>query len=392
MSGSIHTLPQPDVNAIAISAALQAQIHSQILRNDNWMSFADYMQAALYTPGLGYYSGQARKFGPQGDFITAPEITPLFGQALTWQIAQVCALSASNVIEIGAGTGNLAADILLALEQTGVTLETYSILEVSADLQARQYETLHQRAPHLLNRVTWLQELPQNFRGCVIANEVLDVMPVHLLVWRDGTIFERGVSWQENQLSWADKPAPDSLLNYAQQIPVTPPSQGEYVSEICPIAQAWVSSWTKCLEQGALLLIDYGYPRTEYYLPSRSTGTLLCYYQHRAHSNPLLWPGLCDITSFVDFTAIAESAFASGLDVLGYTTQAQFLINCGLLAQLEQRPDKYSPAYIRAARAAQRLIAPNEMGELFKVLMLGNKLNFSQAPLGFAHGDKLHAL
>lgn len=389
------SLPPPSADALEQSTRLVARVHAEIAAAGGWIPFSRYMELALYEPGLGYYSGGARKFGPGGDFITAPELTPLFGQALAVQVEQVMRASAPQLIEVGAGTGLLAADLLLELERRDCLPEHYGILELSGELRARQFDTLAAKAPHLAARVRWLDELPEQFAGAVVANEVLDVMPVHLVVSRAQGLFERGVvvgegAGGEAVLRWADVPAQGALRSAAEALNLPQPTDGEYVTELNLAGRAWLAAWAERLSRGAMLLIDYGYPQAEYYLPSRASGSLLCYYRHHAHVDPFLWPGLNDITAFVDFTAIAEAAFEAGLDVLGYTTQAQFLFNCGLLDALARRAPEGSAEYVRAARAAQRLTAPQEMGELFKVLAVGRGL---EAPLaGFIRGDRLHAL
>ena len=384
-------LPEPSPDALEQSLALLQLVQQRIDDNGGWLSFARYMELALYAPGLGYYSGGSRKFGPGGDFITAPELTPLFGQALATQLEQVMRASARNIIEAGAGTGLLAADVLRALESRGMLPETYAILEVSGELRARQQQTLADAVPHLMPRLRWLDRSPERFSGAVVANEVLDVMPVHLLAVRPGGIFERGVARGiEGGLAWDERPAEAAVLAAAKALDLPVPEQGVYVTELNLAARAWIADWAERLESGAVLMIDYGYPRAEYYLPSRSSGSLLCYYRHRAHADPLLWPGLNDITAFVDFTSVAEAAFDAGLDVLGYTSQASFLFNCGILSLLAQRGPEESADYIRAARAVQRLTTPQEMGELFKVLAVSRGI---PAPLiGFSRGDRLHAL
>ena len=385
------SLPTPSDEACAQSDALLARLRTRIAEAGGWISFADYMHQALYTPGLGYYSGGAHKFGAAGDFITAPELTPLFGQALAQQVAEVLAQSAPQVLEAGAGTGHLAADLLLALDRLGCAPVQYSILEVSGELRQRQADTLRARAPALADRVRWIDQLPERFSGAVVANEVLDVMPVHLLAWRAGEVFERGVSTTaDGALCWADRPADARLRAASDTLNAPMPVDGEYVSELNLAGPAWVADWRQRLDTGALILIDYGYPRAEYYLPSRSNGTLLCYYRHHAHGDPFLWPGLNDITAFVDFTAVAEAAFEAGLNIYGYTSQASFLYNCGVLELLAERGDQTKPDYIRAARAVQRLTAPQEMGELFKVMAVGKGL--AEPLLGFRRGDRLHGL
>lgn len=384
-------LPQPSPEALAQSGHLVDRLRSLIDSQGGWISFATYMAEALYTPGLGYYSGGAHKFGPGGDFITAPELTPLFGQALASQVQQIMDLSAPQVIEAGAGTGLLAADLLLELERRGALPERYAILEVSGELRERQFDTLAAKVPHLASRVHWLDGLPERFSGALVANEVLDVMPVHLIAWRPEGIFERGVALgDEGNFVWADKPATGKVAEAAAALGLALPEEGEYVSELNLAGRAWVAEWAARLDQGAMLLVDYGYPRAEYYLPSRSTGTLLCYFRHHAHGDPFLWPGLNDITAFVDFTAIAEAGFDAGLDVLGYTDQANLLFNCGVLECLARRAPEEGADYIRAAKALQRLTGPHEMGELFKVIALGRGI--SQPLIGFLRGDRLHAL
>ena len=384
-------LPQPSPEALAQSGQLVDRLRSLIEAQGGWISFATYMAEALYTPGLGYYSGGAHKFGPGGDFITAPELTPLFGQALASQVQQIMGLSAPHVIEAGAGTGLLAADLLLELELRGALPESYAILEVSGELRERQFDTLAAKVPHLASRVQWLDGLPERFSGALVANEVLDVMPVHLIAWRPEGIFERGVALgDEGRFVWADQPAAGKVAEAAVALDLPLPEEGEYVSELNLAGRAWVAEWAARLDQGAMLLVDYGYPRAEYYLPSRSTGTLLCYYRHHAHGDPFVWPGLNDITAFVDFTAIAEAGFEAGLDVLGYTDQANLLFNCGVLDCLARRAPEESTDYIRAAKALQRLTGPHEMGELFKVIALARGI--SQPLIGFLRGDRLHAL
>ena len=384
-------LPQPSPEALEQSGHLVAHLRRVIEGQGGWISFATYMAEALYTPGLGYYSGGARKFGPGGDFITAPELTPLFGQAIASQVQQIMELSAPHIIEAGAGTGLLAADLLLELELRGSLPDSYAILEVSGELRERQFDTIATKVPHLASRVSWLEGLPEHFSGALVANEVLDVMPVHLIAWRPEGIFERGVALgDEGQFVWADRPVSGKVADAAAALDRPLPSEGEYVSELNLAGRAWIAEWAERLEKGAMLLVDYGYPRAEYYLDSRSTGTLLCYFRHHAHGDPFLWPGLNDITAFVDFTAAAEAGFAAGLDILGYTDQANLLFNCGVLACLARRAPEDSVDYIRAAKAVQRLTGPHEMGELFKVIAMGRGIE--QPLIGFLRGDRLHAL
>ncbi|MDR1462784.1 MAG: SAM-dependent methyltransferase [Azoarcus sp.] len=388
-------LPLPDADALEQSTRLTALIAAEIAAAGGWMPFYRYMELALYAPGLGYYDGGARKFGIDGDFITAPGLTPLFGQALAAQAEEIMRASACEVIEVGAGDGHLAADLLCELDIRHCLPVHYGILELSAELRARQRETLLRRAPRLASCVRWLDTMPETFSGLVLANEALDAMPLHVIAAKDGGIYERGVvlaaaADAPRAFAWEDRPARGAVLEATRRLPLPPGGDGEYVTEINLAAAAWISAWGERLRQGALLLIDYGYPRDEFYLPSRAKGTLMCHYRHRAHDDPFLWPGLADVTGSVDFTAMAEAGFDAGLDVLGYTSQGQFLLNCGLLDCLARRGPRDGADYLRAANAVQKLTLPREMGELFKVLMLGRGID--TALLGFARGDRCHAL
>jgi SAM-dependent MidA family methyltransferase len=374
-------LPEPSGDAKAASAQLSRLIASEIAASGGWLPFVRYMELALHAPGLGYYGGGSRKFGSEGDFVTAPELTPLFGQTLAAQLQQVMALSAPVVLEVGAGSGRLAVDLLRCLD-----VERYCILELSGELRARQRETLAAAVPDQLARVVWLDALPDRFSGCILANEVLDAMPVHAAAWRRAGLMERGVVLGPEGLTWSERPAPPALAAAMADLPVATP----YVSELGLVAADWVAEWGRRLERGALLLIDYGLPRHEYYHTGRDGGTLRCHYRQRSHDNLFWWPGLSDITAHVDFTAMAEAGHGAGLDVLGYCNQANFLINCGLGELLAGRRQDDAAGGQRAAAAVQVLISMNEMGELFKVLALGRGI---EVPLlGFSRGDRSHAL
>ncbi len=300
------------------------------------------------------------------------------------------ALSAPQIIEVGAGSGRLAADLLLELERRKALPERYSILDLSGELRERQRATIAQRAPQLLDRVVWLDRLPERFDGLVLANELLDAMPAHLVRWEDAAIFERGVSIANGEFAWTDRPATGRMLEKAGDIAAEFPLPPGYLSEICLAAADWTASWAAILGKGALLLIDYGFPRHEYYHPQRDTGTLMCHYRHHAHGEPFLLPGLQDITAHVDFTAIVEAGFNAGLEFLGYTTQAAFLINCGLTEVLARTPAEDMLRYLPQAQAAQKLISPAEMGDLFKVIALGKGID--ETLVGFAQGDRSETL
>jgi SAM-dependent MidA family methyltransferase len=385
-TGTSMSLPAPDNEGLAYSTALTRHIAAQIDAAGGWIGFDRFMELALYTPGMGYYSGGARKFGAAGDFVTAPELSPVFSQTIGAQVAQILALSAPEIIEVGAGSGRLAADLLLELERRSALPESYRILDLSGELRARQHETIAGRAPHLLNRVSWLDRLPEHFDGLVLANELLDAMPVHLVVWGSDGINERGVEFKNKQFAWIDRPAGGHLLDRAQTLAKEHSLPAGYQSEICLAAPAWVAAWAGILGRGALLLIDYGFPQHEFYHPQRNTGTLMCHYRHHAHSEPFYLPGLQDITAHVDFTAIVEAGCEAGLDFLGYTTQSTFLLNCGLPEVLARTPVEDTARYLPLASSAQKLISPAEMGELFKVMALGKGI--TEPLLGFAQGDR----
>jgi SAM-dependent MidA family methyltransferase len=386
-------------HALAAANYLAQQI--QVACSD-FMPFEQWMNLALYAPGLGYYAAGNTKFGaelPTGDFTTAPEMSPLFGQTIARQAAQVLKASQSvTVLEFGAGSGALAAAVIPALRQLGIEPQ-YQILEVSADLQQRQ----QQRLAEFGDSVTWLSALPVAFSGCVLANEVLDAMPATLFSWNDdGAVMEIGVRLAQNTsinhqadpatalatdvsiellptFEFAQRPA-DAALQQAVAARM-PPLPG-YQSEINLQAEAWVRQMGTWLKQGAALLIDYGFPQREYYHPQRNEGTLMCHFRHHAHSQPLIYAGLQDITAHVDFTAMADAALEGGLDVLGYTSQARFLMNAGMPELLAQANATAQP---QTLSAVQKLISEAEMGELFKVLAIGRDVG----PLmGFQRGDR----
>lgn len=376
-------LPAPDPAALEYSEKTVALIKGEIQAAGGWIPFSRFMAQALYTPGLGYYSAGMHKFGAAGDFVTAPEISALFGQTLAQQAAQVLRLTAGNILEIGPGSGRLASDLLSELEQLGQLPERYFLLEVSADLRQRQQHLLARFAP----RVEWLDALPASFAGLIIGNEVLDAMPVHLVAWGEDGIFERGVSIADGQFSWSErKLTSGELFDSAASLDVPPGT----ISEIGLAARGFIATLAGLLEKGAILMLDYGFGQNEYYHPQRSSGTLMCHYRHHAHDDPFYLPGLQDITSHVDFTAIAEAGVKHGLKLLGYTSQAHFLINSGITDLLARASPEQASAYLPLAAQAQKLLNPAEMGELFKAIALGKGVDTPL--LGFARGDKSHML
>ncbi len=375
--------PRPDPETLAVSAQLRALIDAEITTAGGWIGFDRYMHLALYEPGLGYYSAGSRKIGGGGDFVTAPELSPLFGRTLARQVADLIREDVTDIVELGAGRGTLAATLLTDLETLGRLPVRYRILEVSADLRQRQQQLILERAPQLAARVEWLDELPASFSAVVIGNEVLDAMPVHRLRRADGRWLELGVTLSDGQLAWATRPATAALT---AAMPADLPD--DYETELNLAAPALLGELGRRLIRGAALFFDYGFPAHEYFHPQRDRGTLMCHYRHTAHGDPFLWPGLQDITAHVDFSALA--ATSHGLDLLGYANQAQFLINCGITDLLSEVPAADAARYAPLASAVQKLLSPAEMGELFKVIAFGRGI---ASPLrGFIRGDKSHSL
>lgn len=359
-------LPQPTAEAIAHSARVIRHIKREIEATGGWMSFARYMELALYAPGLGYYSAGAGKFGVTGDFVTAPEISALFGHALARPVGEAIRQTGGDILEIGAGSGKLALDLLRELGRMDALPARYLILELSADLRERQQMLFHDRAPEFASRVLWLNELPAKHRGVVFGNEVLDAMPVHLIHWDDGQVFERGVIARGNSFAWADRP----ISNEPLRIAVARMAPGDdYVSEVSLAIPAFVRTVGSTITDGCAIFIDYGFLRDEFYHPQRNRGTLMCHYRHRANDDPFYLPGLQDITAHVDFSAVIDAGGAAGLRVVEFCSQARFLIDCGITDLLAQKDPRDAAAYLPLANQVQRLLSPAEMGELFKVVV-----------------------
>ena len=394
------SLPVPGPAALAQSDALAATIRAALAAAGGWLPFDRYMERALYAPGLGYYSGGSQKFGWRGDdgsdFVTAPELSPLFAATLARAVAEALTASGtSQLMEFGAGTGKLAAGLLAALNAAGVTIGSYSIVELSGELRERQRETIEAHAPALAAKVRWLDALPERFEGVVVGNEVLDAMPVRLFARRDAVWHERGVAVTDaGAFTFSDRPlnrAHDAAFRDSPLAAID--GSDDYVTETHDAAHAFTRTVATMLARGVAFFIDYGFPRREYYHAQRTEGTLMCHYRHRAHGDPFLYPGLQDITAHVDFTGVAEAAVDAGATLVGYTSQARFLMNAGitdLLSGLDPRePERFLPA----ANAVQKLVSEAEMGELFKVIAFARGFDAAAAPLAaFARGDRSHTL
>ena len=364
-------LPVPDREALAVSQELSTRIAAEIARHGGWLSFARYMEMALYEPGLGYYSNPGQVFGAAGDFVTAPELTPLFGATLARQVSPwlkdpALAGHGQVVLEVGGGSGMLAAQLLNALDNVGHHEVRYLILELSAERREHQRQTLKSLAPGLMDRVGWLETFPESFAGVVVANELLDAMPVQLYEWQADAVLTETVTALRNRLG------PEGAQWHSP-----------YRSEVCPAQQAWMRTLADCMTAGVVMLLDYGFAEPEYYHPQRDQGTLMCHYRHRSHADPFLWPGLSDVTAHVDFTALARAATAEGFSLVGYTSMAAFLLNAGLLDELADLPREPESFWFAQAQAVQQLISEAEMGELFKVIAFEKNLREAASVLGF---------
>lgn len=389
MVQKLSDLPEPTAQAQLHSRRLGHMIEEDIAASGGSIGFDRYMERALYAPGMGYYSGGQQKFGRQGDFITAPEVSSLFSLCLAHQCQDIlCSIKHGSILELGAGTGIMAADLLQTLQDLGHLPEQYYILELSAELRARQAETLRRRIPQLYKHVDWLDGLPQRgFRGVVLANEVLDAMPVHCFRVMEQVVFERRVRVSRmGGFQWVDQPAGMRLRDAVARV-ISPSDDAYctagYCSEVNLRLLPWMQVLNGAIEQAVVLLIDYGYPRREYYHPQRCRGTLLCHYRHLAHEDPFYFPGLQDISANVDFTAVAQAATSAGLKLLGYTSQAQFLLSNGIAEILAEASDDRQR--FQYTQEIKRLTLPSEMGDRFQVMALGKA--FSEPIRGFRLRD-----
>jgi SAM-dependent MidA family methyltransferase len=391
---STDLLPEPDEQSKQQSRSLQQRIEAACRRADGWISFSEFMNIALYEPALGYYSGGLQKFGRQGDFITAPEVSPLFGQCMANQVAEIWRNSRDEkkiVFEFGAGSGLLATDILLRLEKLGVLPDNYLILELSAELKLRQQQTIMKDAAHLYGRVHWLDQMPDDVESAVvIANELMDAMPVECFRVKDSSkneIESLMIGFEDERPVSRYMPADERTVEVVASIRQRSDLEfsDDYRSEYNPSIRPWLAALDSKINKLVILLVDYGYNEKEYYHPDRSMGTLTCYYQHRAHSDFFWWPGLQDITAFVNFTDVAYSAAVLGMDVSGYTTQAAFLLGCGLAELHAEQVTDDVQQQIKLSQQIKTLTLPSEMGDRFKVMALTK--NFDEPLMGFSMLD-----
>jgi len=380
-----QSLPEPSADALQHSQKLVARIRDEIDKQNGSISFRRYMEMALYEPKLGYYVAGSHKIGEKGDFITAPEASPLFSQCIAKQCEEVLNHTKGDILELGAGSGIMATEILLFLESENCLPQTYYILDLSPDLKQRQKETLAKRAPHLLSIVIWLSELPTSFTGIIIGNEVLDAMPVDIFTQQNDTVFEHHIIWENDQLVEQLQVAGEDLKESVLTLKI-PTDATPYTSEINPNLVGWFKTLSDCLKTGVILLADYGYSQSEYYYHERNKGTLICHYQHLVNQSPLFYPGLQDITANVNFTAVAEAADNANLTVAGYLTQASFLGNSGLEEVFMKALDSDQNNQHKLAQQVRILSLPTEMGERFKFIALTR--NYKTSLKGFSSLDQ----
>jgi SAM-dependent MidA family methyltransferase len=386
-------LPRPDDDSLAHCQKVCASIRQVIDKSDGSISFAQFMHLALYSPGLGYYNVGTTKFGAAGDFVTAPEISPLFGRVVARQCSAVLEqIDKGKILELGAGSGRLAVDILRWLADRNSLPEQYLMLETSADLRARQEALIREELPGLQQIVQWLDQLPERFAGVVIANEVADALPVERFERTDDAVFQMHVTANNTDFDWSRKPAPKVLAAAVEKIEadIGEPLPAGYLSEVSLGLHDWIGQLATCLHRGLVLLFDYGVSRREYYSPDRDQGWLRCHFRHHAHNEPLIYAGIQDLTSWVDFTAVAESAAEHGLEVAGFVTQAQFLINSGLEEELIGIADLGLADQLELSRQVKVLTLPGEMGENFKCIGLSR--GDVTGVTAFSNVDRAHVL
>lgn len=386
-------LPSPSTDELHHSQRLKQAISDEISANQGSISFRKYMEMALYEPALGYYVAGKRKLGEGGDFITAPEISSLFSQCIANQCSQILQeIGKGDILEFGAGSGIMASDILFQLERLNRLPEHYYIIDLSPELKEQQQKILKHHVPHLLPRVQWLSTLPKGFSGVILGNEVLDAMPIELFLHTNEQYYQQHVINEENQFKLINKKADEHFLKSINQLNISHNSNPKdtYTSEFNPNINDWIKQLSTSLQQGTILLIDYGYTRQEYYHPDRNMGTLICHYHHLTHNDFFWHPGLQDITANVDFTLVAEAADDNGLLMAGFTSQAAFLADCGLedvfIRALEQSPEQQ----YHLAQQIRTLSLPSEMGERFKVIALNKKMDIDL--IGFSTIDYRHKL
>ena len=369
----MSSMPTALQNEIQLSEQLKTKIIQFIHSNHGWISFDSFMEHALYDPELGYYTGTLRKFGEKGDFVTASEISSFFAKTLCIQFKEIFQSVARNIIEIGGGSGQFALQVIQSLTSDNEHINHYFILEISHSLRRQQYELLINHLPsHLFSKIQWIEEIPEEFEGIIFCNEFLDALPVDLIKKESGKYYQKGVGVENDLFIWKDKSIED-ISSYEQATLENLPDN--YLIEHSFHIKSWLNKMSQSLNKGIVLIIDYGFNQTEYFHEQRSQGTLMCHFKHYAHDNPLIQIGIQDITTHVNFSYVAREASKSGLNIAGYISQANFLINCGILNLLETVNLEDRALYMQSVMEVQKLLSPSEMGDLFKVLILEKNMN-----------------
>jgi len=387
------SLPKPDPSSLAHSRRATDYIRERIAEAGGSISFAEYMHHALYAPGLGYYTAGATKFGAEGDYVTAPEVSSIFGRVLARQCAEVLEqVQGGSILEYGAGSGKLAVDMLEALAGFGRLPSRYRILEVSPDLRERQQVYVCEHAPLYAELVEWVDDVPDGLRGVIVANEVLDSIPVERFVRRPDGVRQLRVAAADGGFAWVEAPAPESVARY---VAVVERDLGRalpdaYVSEICLATSPWIGGMSHALREGVAFLFDYGVSRSDYFAAERSDGWLRCHFRHHAHNDPLILPGVQDLTAWVDFSSVAVAAVAQGFDIAGYSAQAQFLMAGGLEDEMQGIASLPLEQQVQLSQQVKTLTLPGEMGERFKCIAL--RKGAITTPSAFGLADRTHTL
>ena len=369
----MSSMPTALQNEIQLSEQLKTKIIQFIHSSHGWISFDSFMEHALYDPKFGYYTGTLRKFGEKGDFVTASEISSFFAKTLCIQFKEIFQSVARNIIEIGGGSGQFALQVIQSLTSDNEHINHYFILEISHSLRRQQYELLINHLPsHLFSKIQWIEEIPEEFEGIIFCNEFLDALPVDLIKKESGKYYQKGVGVENDLFIWKDKSIED-ISSYEQATLENLPDN--YLIEHSFHIKSWLNKMSQSLNKGIVLIIDYGFNQTEYFHEQRSQGTLMCHFKHYAHDNPLIQIGIQDITTHVNFSYVAREASKSGLNIAGYISQANFLINCGILNLLETVNLENRALYMQSVMEVQKLLSPSEMGDLFKVLILEKNMN-----------------
>ena len=371
---------------IQLSEQLKTKIIQTIHSNDGWISFDRFMELALYDPEFGYYTGSLRKFGEKGDFVTASEISSFFSKTISIQFKEIFRSLDKNIIEIGAGSGKFALEVIQSLDSENI--DHYFILEISHSLRKHQYDLLIKHLPpHLFSKVLWIDEIPQEYRGIVFCNELLDALPVDLIKKVSGVYYQKGVGLENDIFIWKDKPIINLTIYDRINLESLP---DDYLIEDAIHIKSWINKINESIVKGVVIIIDYGFNHSEYFHEQRSQGTLMCHFKHHAHDNPLIQVGIQDITSHVNFSYVAREASNIGLNINGFISQANFLINCGILELLEKVNIEDSALYMKSVSEIQKLLSPSEMGDLFKVMIIEKSMDINF--IGLKNNNKVTKL